>query len=237
MGDDERYGGDERVDDDLLDASTEVLLNAPVTAVTGCALLPNVRPVLAVAPQRSSWSRKGLQAKARRLIVRLSTDVKFTGNGTLSSTTANDFLIFDSKGVVHNLPMTIPGAKLSKGVTLYIEGAHPSAGTGLSQLSLSLAGGNKNIVNSPAADTFTCVEVTPSSVIKSGDGGRAPRGCGGQNRHGPQSASADGGWLGRPRLSDDPETAAERLRRAGRAAGAEHSSARLPRHGGSAQRG
>jgi hypothetical protein len=94
-----------------------------------------------------------------RLAVRLGTDSAFTGTGTLSCDSAANIRLFDATNTRINLPQTIAGNLLSAGVDYSIEGASPSADMNTTILSLSLEGGDKTILNSPARDSLTCVEV------------------------------------------------------------------------------
>ncbi|MCX6632801.1 MAG: hypothetical protein NTW28_34815 [Candidatus Solibacter sp.] len=128
--------------------------------------------------------------------------MKFTGTATLDSPTPAAINIYDSKGRVQFLPLNITGPKISRTLTLYIEGAAASAGLNTTQLSLSLAGGDKTIVHSPAIDSFTCVEVTLQlcqykPVPGGGDPAQVPDQIqGGRNLH----LQTPGWWAGRALL-------------------------------------
>jgi hypothetical protein len=142
-------------------SSSDAVSHADGSGSVGCGPPPpQVQPQIAVAPPKIVMVRKNYLQNPHRLAVRVSTDVNFTGTATLNSTTPHDIEIYDSRGRLQNLPLQITGRNISGGVTYYIRGIQASAGVGTSQLQLSLTGGNKTIVNSPATDTFTCVEVT-----------------------------------------------------------------------------
>lgn len=145
--------------DDLLAASSDAVIHAKQKPIKGCALKPEVSPVIAIAAPKFVLVKKAYQTKGHRLAVRIGTDVNFTGTGTLDAAPGGQLRVYDSKGVQQSLPMTIPGAKLSKGMTVYVESATPSAGMNSTTMSLSLTGGDKTIVNNPATDALTCVEV------------------------------------------------------------------------------
>src|SRR5271157_3341915 len=88
---------------------------------------PTVSPALAIAPPKIVLVKQDYQAKGHRLAVRLNTNVSFTGTGTLDATPVGQLRVYDVRGVLQALPMSIPGAELSKGTTVYVEGAAPSA--------------------------------------------------------------------------------------------------------------
>ncbi|MEK7408389.1 MAG: hypothetical protein AAB225_25230 [Acidobacteriota bacterium] len=142
-------------------AAADAALNAKQDTCKGCSKtkVPPVSPKIVIADPKTVLVKKPYQKKGHRLAVRLGTDKKFTGTGTLTCTPAGDITVFDSKGKPQALPLTIAGARLSSGLTLYVEGARPSTDINQTKLSFSLAGGDKPIINSPAADALTCVEV------------------------------------------------------------------------------
>ena len=181
-------------------SSADAVAHGDVPAVLPCgAPAPQVQPKIAVAAPKIAMVRKTYLPNPHRLAVRVWTDVKFTGTATLNSTTPNDIEIYDSRGRQQPLPLAITGPAVSSGVTYYIRGILPSAGMNTSQLQLSLAGGNKNIVNSPAQDHFTCVEVTLDLCqYKPAPGGPDPAAVvdkinGGRNIH----LQTAGRWAGR----------------------------------------
>ncbi len=155
-------------------AATDAELNAPRDGVQRCRQRPEVRPVLRIAAPKIVLVKKAYQTHAHRLTVRLGTDSKFSGTGHLSSANAN-IRVYDNSGVLQALPLQISGSKLAGGVTLHIEGAGPSANVDASSLSLSRAGGDKTVMNSPATDSFTCVELSLElGQYKAATGGAAP---------------------------------------------------------------
>ncbi|MBZ5625995.1 MAG: hypothetical protein LAQ69_46000 [Acidobacteriia bacterium] len=146
-------------DDALAAAAADAIVHGPPKAVKACDK-NQVSPVIAVAAPKIVMVKKGYQAQGHRLAVRLATNATFSGTGTLTITPGG-VRLFDSKGGALPLPYAnIPGAQLSKVITVYVEGVNPSGAMDGVHLSLALAGGDKTIVSSPATDTLTCVEVT-----------------------------------------------------------------------------
>jgi hypothetical protein len=147
-------------DEALQKAGAAAVVQGPPKPVKPCEK-KEVSPVIAIAAPKIVLVKKAYQKKGHRLAVRLGTSCAFTGTGTLSASPGGQVKLFDSKGAPLALPLTnIAGASLSKGMTVYVEGVTPSGGMNTTKLSLSLAGGDKTIVNSPATDSLTCVEVT-----------------------------------------------------------------------------
>jgi len=188
----------------LLAAIANGVFHAKQNPVKGCKVRPKVFPILSIADPKIVLVKKAYQTRGHRLRVSLGTDSAFTGTGTLSAAPGNQLRVFDESGVQKTFPMQISGAKLSKGVMVYVEGAAPSAGIDTITLSLALAGGgDKDIVNSPATDKLTSVEVfLELGQYKSDPAGGDPAAVGdkigvGRNLH---VQTADN-WAGRALLT------------------------------------
>ena len=146
---------------DALDgAADDAVLRPPSSSMVAC-VLPTVSPLIAIARPAIVLIKKPYQPRGNLLKVRLGTTSGFTGTGTLSCNLPGQVKVFNDKGVEQPMPWgNIPGAALSRGLKVQVEGVTPSANMDGTILSLALTGGNKAIINSPATDSMTCVEVT-----------------------------------------------------------------------------
>jgi hypothetical protein len=155
--------------------------NEKGSPVMGCAV-PNVAPVKPAKPKEKvdpiitpakfivavrkffkdgTGASKAYTTPKRQAVV-IKTNKAFNGSGTLTwsdniklfkSSSSNDQVKLNGKDNVFK------GALLSGGITLYAEGARPSAALDDGKLTLQLSGGNK--INGPdATATATSVEVT-----------------------------------------------------------------------------
>src|SRR5215468_3444984 len=161
--------------------SNALCKNEKGNPVMGCALAdapaakrkeqqvnPIIQPAKFVVAVRkffkdSAGNRKPYTQPRRQRVV-LTTSSAFDGTGTFACTpndkikffrSANkdDVIRFDGKGNVFQ------GAALARGITLYAEGATPSAALNDVKLTLQLAGGSK-VKGPDATSTATSVEVT-----------------------------------------------------------------------------
>jgi len=104
--------------------------------------------------------KKSYLAKSTRMPVVLSTDQAFDGTGTFSSSSAAiRFFSHDTGGVLIESGHSFAGVQLSAGITIYAEGATPSAKMDDVVLTLALTPGSKP-VKPPVSDKMTSVEVT-----------------------------------------------------------------------------
>ena len=100
-----------------------------------------------------------------RVPVLLKTDKAFTGKGTFTAAPADEILFFPFKkgGTAikydgkHNV---FSGAALTKGVTLFAEGAKVSTSLNDVVLNLNLSGGAATIVKNPAQAKMTAIDVS-----------------------------------------------------------------------------
>lgn len=146
--------------DGLGASAADAALNATPAVTQKCTRKsPCVAPKIAIAAPQIVLVKKAYQTRGHRLAVRLGTDRRFTGTGTLTCAPAGQLQVFDHTGAAQTLPLNIPGANLTNGVTFYLEGVKPSAGVDGTRLTLSLAGGDKPLVDNPASDVLTSVEV------------------------------------------------------------------------------
>lgn len=134
--------------------------NAACPAKQNCPP-PKVSPLITVAAPKIVLVKKAYQNNAHRIQVTLKTDSSFTGTGSLTSAQAAQMRMFDRVrgGKLLALPLALKGDELTRGRVVYVEAASPSAAMNDTKLSLSIAGGSKTIVNSPATDTLTRVEL------------------------------------------------------------------------------
>jgi hypothetical protein len=148
-------------DFDPLAALNRAAVVPPPVVAAPCPLT-NVAPVITIAAPKIVLVRKAYQATGYRVAVTLTTTSPFTGTASLICPQANVRLFTSRTGTQQQaLPWNgIAGAQLTRGITLWIEGATASANMNSTQLVLTLAGGAKTIYNNPALDAMTCVEVT-----------------------------------------------------------------------------
>jgi hypothetical protein len=123
--------------------------------------LPKVAPIITIAAPKIVLVKKAYQKEAHRIEVTLTTDCKFTGTGSLTSPQSAGIKVFDrvSGGTQLNLPLALTGAELTRRRIVYVEAVSASAAMNDTTLSLSIAGGDKPVINSPATDKLTRVEL------------------------------------------------------------------------------
>jgi hypothetical protein len=125
-----------------------------------------VSPRIQVAAPKIVLVKKAYQPPPyhpHRLEVRLGTDRPFTGTGTLTCSAPARIKLFDAAngGTELALPLNnIPGARLSAGYTVYVEGVAPSASMRDTTLTLTLTPGGEPVSNNPVTDALSCVELT-----------------------------------------------------------------------------
>jgi hypothetical protein len=155
--------------------------NAVVQACQGNPLAPKSPSVVIHAP-KIVLCRKTYQNEGDRLRVRIGATGGFAGTGTLTGPAS--IRLFDAHGTAVPLPYAnIPGADLSGGITLFIEGVTPSAAMADIALTLTLAGGPAPLAANPATDNMTCVELTLElCAYKPQTGGADPAPMGGDTR-------------------------------------------------------
>jgi hypothetical protein len=98
--------------------------------------------------------------RPHRIAVRLGASRRFGGKGTLSHNAAGGLLVYDAAeaGTLLAMPHDIPGGTLAGGVTVYVQGATPSARMNDTTLTLALTTAEpKN--NDPATDRLTRIEL------------------------------------------------------------------------------
>ncbi|MGZ3357109.1 MAG: hypothetical protein ACXVBO_19925, partial [Isosphaeraceae bacterium] len=122
---------------------------------------PQVSPIIAIAAPKIVLVKKTYQKRAHRLRVVLSTDCAFDGVGTLSSAQSAQIRVFDRErdGTQLALPLKLKGAELTGQRVVYVEAVNPSGSLGDTDLTLSISGGSKAIVNNPQTDKLTRVEL------------------------------------------------------------------------------
>jgi hypothetical protein len=147
----------------LVDAAEESLTAAKQKIIRLCGGTPAnplpVAPIIQVDAPKIVLVKKPYQAKGSRIRVNLGVTNFFSGTGTLSCSSPADIRLFDLSGTALALPLTVTAADLNSGKILNIEGAAPSAGMNTTTLTLSLTPGGEPVINSPANDGLTCVEV------------------------------------------------------------------------------
>lgn len=111
---------------DLLAAGLDAVFHAKQEPVTDCIMAqPTVSPALAIAPPKIVLVKQDYQAKGHRLAVRLNTNVSFTGTGTLDATPGGQLRVYDVRGVLQALPMSIPGSRIVEGNDCVRRGCGP----------------------------------------------------------------------------------------------------------------
>ncbi len=152
----------------------------PPAAVKKCK---TISPTLRIAAPKIVLVKKGHQAQGHRISVKLGATKGFKGTGTLTCSVGTVSL-FDSRGVALPLPYNlIDGARLSDGLTVFLEASAPSAALNDVTLSLALAGGPDTIAASPVTDTLTAVELKLDlCVYKPAAGGADPAPLAGDRR-------------------------------------------------------
>ncbi|MFT3857481.1 MAG: hypothetical protein QM742_08295 [Aquabacterium sp.] len=172
----------------FLGAVTDAVANAAQNVVQQCQAALNplptpVAPTLAIPAPKIILVKKSHQAQGHRLRVQLGTTGAFTGTGTLTGDAAR-IRLFDSHGTALPLPYAnIPGGALSNGVSVYVEAIAPSAALSDVTLTLTLTQGGEPLMQNPAQDTLTCVEVHMDLCqYKPQPGGADPAPLGGDAR-------------------------------------------------------
>ena len=112
-----------------------------------------------------------------RTKITLKTDKPFDGNGTLKSSSGAVRFFSAAAGGIEIKPdgkaNVFPGAKLTAGVDLFAEGAHPSKNLKDITLTLGLKGGTKT-VGKPAEAKLTSVAVTLDICMSRSKAGHDP---------------------------------------------------------------
>jgi len=142
---------------------------------------PTVGPIVQVqAPKVVLVKRpymKDLNLKPHRLGVQLKTSIPFDGTGTLSCDQAAKIRICDAQegGSLKDLPLDIPGAELSGGKTVYVEGVAPSDKKEDVKLTLALKDdAGKYKVVGPKTDELTVLKAWLEVCGPRPDGGGDP---------------------------------------------------------------
>ena len=122
--------------------------------------LPVVTPWITITTQPIVLVKKPYTSPARRQVTLGVDDFSFDGSGTFTFT-GNAIRFFTQLTGGREVPSgdAWTGQELAMGVTLYAEGARPSASMRDVELVLSLTPGSKR-VNPPARERMTSVEVT-----------------------------------------------------------------------------
>lgn len=146
---------------DKMDAAAAAAAKGAPGATKACNK-PEVAPIITIAAPKIVLVKKTYyQTNAHRIQVSLSTDCTFTGTGTLSSAQSAQIKVFDKErdGTLLPLPLNLTGAELTKGRVVFVEAVSPSGVMDDTTLILTITGGDKTIVRSPASDKLTRVEL------------------------------------------------------------------------------
>ncbi|HUT77006.1 MAG TPA: hypothetical protein VM285_04930 [Polyangia bacterium] len=131
------------------------------TDTTQVQVIAQVDPI--ITPDTQTVLAKKSTAQVTRKMFTLRTSEAFDGTGTFTWPAASlRFFTADTGGteIAHNgTDNVFPGARLTAGVNVWVEGVRGSAALRDLQLTLTLAGGTKAI-GPPAHATVTCVELT-----------------------------------------------------------------------------
>ena len=171
----------------FLGAIADAVSAAGTSVVQRCQAIAHpppapVAPTIAIAAPKIVLVKKDYQTEGHRLAVRIGTTSSFTGTGTLTGDPR--VRLYDEAGTLIPWPYAnIPGATLTAGIKLLLEGATPSGAMSDVTLTLTLTLGGEPVYNNPANDTMTCVEVSLDlCVYKPQPGGGDPAPMAGATR-------------------------------------------------------
>ena len=128
-----------------------------------------VSPTLVVDDPKVVLVKKTYQDRGHRIAVHLGTTGSFTGTGQLTCNQAARIGLYDSPiGEKPVADQAIPGAHLSAGITLYIEGVSTSSAADDVRLTLTLTEGGEPLEKAEATDALSCLDLTLDIHKKSG---------------------------------------------------------------------